>query len=260
MKQSTFVTILVFGALAASIVIYLFVLGDPGNFVDGAGREKPSNMLGQVYTGGIIVPILITLSIMVVTFVIERFLSLRKAQGRSSLATFLKNVQRSLATGDIDAAVQACDQQRGSLANIIKAGLERHVVLNRESKNLEASKQMAEVQRAIEEATALEMPILEKNLIAMSTIASIATMFGLLGTVIGMIRAFRALAVAGGSPDAIQLSIGISEALINTALGLFAAIVGIVAYNFFVNKVDNFTYMIDEASYDVVQTLTNRGK
>lgn len=260
MKQSTFVVVLVFGALAAAIVIYMFVLGDPSNFVDGANREKPNNMLGQVYTGGIIVPILITLSIMVVTFVIERFLSLRKAQGRSSLATFLKNVQRSLSTGDTEAAIQACDQQRGSLANIIKAGLERYQVLNRESKDLEAAKQMAEVQRAIEEATALEMPILEKNLIAMSTIASIATMFGLLGTVIGMIRAFRALAVAGGSPDAIQLSIGISEALINTALGLFAAIVGIVAYNFFVNKVDNFTYMIDEASYDVVQTLTNRGK
>ncbi len=260
MKQSTFVVILVVGALAASIVIYMFVLGNPGNFSDGANREKPINLMGQVYTGGIIVPILITLSIMVITFVIERSLSLRKAAGRGSLATFLKNVQKNLAGGDISAAIAACDHQRGSLATIIKAGLERYQNLQRENKNLEAEKQMAEVQRAIEEATALEMPILEKNLIAMSTIASIATMFGLLGTVIGMIRAFRALAQQGGSPDAIQLSIGISEALINTALGLFAAIVGIVAYNFFVNKVDNFTYMIDEASYDVVQTLTTRGK
>ncbi len=259
MKQSTFVIILVIGALAASIVIYMFVLGNPANFADGANREKPNNLMGQVYTGGIIVPILITLSIMVITFVIERWLSLRKAQGRGSLATFLKNVQRSLAAGEIDAAIQACDQQRGSMANIIKAGLERYQTLSREQKGTEAEKQMTEIQRAIEEATALEMPILEKNLIAMSTIASIATMFGLLGTVIGMIRAFRAMARAG-APDAIQLSIGISEALINTALGLFAAIVGIVAYNFFVNKVDNFTYMIDEASYDVVQTLTAKGK
>lgn len=259
MKQSTFVVILVVGALAASIVIYMFVLGNPANFADGTNREKPNNLMGQVYTGGVIVPILITLSIMVITFVIERWLSLRKAQGRGSLATFLKNVQRNLAAGEIDAAIQACDQQRGSMANIIKAGLERYQSLSREQKGTEAEKQMTEIQRAIEEATALEMPILEKNLIAMSTIASIATMFGLLGTVIGMIRAFRAMARAG-APDAIQLSIGISEALINTALGLFAAIVGIVAYNFFVNKVDNFTYMIDEASYDVVQTLTSRGK
>jgi len=260
MKQSTFVAILVVGALASSLIIWWFVLGNPSNFRDHEVREKPDNLMGQVYTGGYIVPILITLSIMVVTFVVERWLSLRKAQGRGSLATFLKNVQRNLASGDIDASIAACDQQRGSLANIIKAGLERYQSYTRENKGAEAEKQMLEVQRAIEEATALEMPILEKNLIAMSTIASIATMFGLLGTVIGMIRSFRALAVQGGAPDAIQLSIGISEALINTALGLFAAIVGIVAYNFFINKVDNFTYMIDEASYEVIQTLTTRAK
>jgi biopolymer transport protein ExbB len=259
MKQSTFVVVLVVASLAISILIYMFVLGNPSNFNDGANREKPNNLMGQVYTGGIIVPILITLSIMVITFVVERWLSLRKAQGRGSLPTFLKNVQRSLQSGDVDAAIAACDQQRGSLANIIRTGLERYQTLSKAG-GLEATKQMAEVQRSIEEATSLEMPILEKNLIAMSTIASVATMFGLLGTVIGMIRAFRALAQQGGSPDAIQLSIGISEALINTALGLFAGIVGIIAYNFFVNKVDNFTYMIDEASYDVIQTLTSKTK
>jgi biopolymer transport protein ExbB len=259
MKQSTFVVVLVVVAFAVALSIFLFLLGNPANFDDGANKEKPNNLMGQVYTGGPIVPVLITLSIMVITFVVERMLSLRKAQGKGALATFLKNIQRNLGTGDIEAAMAACDQQRGSLANIIRAGLERYQVLTKESKGMEAEKQLAEVQRAIEEATALEMPLLEKNLIAMSTIASTATMFGLLGTVIGMIRAFRAMAHSG-APDAIQLSIGISEALINTALGLFAAIIGIVAYNFFVNKVDNFTYMIDEASYDVVQTLMTRPK
>jgi biopolymer transport protein ExbB len=143
------------------------------------------------------------------------------------------------------------------MANILRAGLEKYSELKKENKILDAEKQMAEVQRAIEEATALEMPILEKNLIILSTIASIATMLGLFGTVIGMIRAFQALAHAG-APDAIQLSIGISEALVNTALGIFAAIVGIISYNFFVNKVDTFTYMIDEASFDMIQTLKVR--
>jgi len=259
MKQSTFVILLLVCAFSAALAIYIFVLGSPGNFDDGSNREKPNNLLGQVYTGGPIVPALITLSIMVITFVFERYFSLRKAQGKGSLPTFLKNLQRSLSTGEVDAAIATCDQQRGSMANIIRAGLDRYQMYSRESKVAEPEKQMTEVQHAIEEATMLEMPILEKNLIAMSTIASISTMLGLLGTVIGMIRAFRALARAG-APDAIQLSIGISEALINTALGLFAAIVGIVAYNFFVNKVDNFTYMIDEASYDVVHTLTMKKK
>lgn len=259
MKQSAFVIGLIVVAFGVSLAIYMFVLGNPANFYDGANHEKPNGLLGQVYTGGPIVPVLITLSIMVLTFVGERILSLRKAQGRGSLATFIKDVQKSLAAGDVQVAIQACDKQRGSMANIIRAGLEKYQIMATDGKSSDAQKQMAEVQRAIEEATALEMPILEKNLIAMSTIASISTMLGLLGTVIGMIRAFQAMARAG-APDAIQLSIGISEALINTALGLFAAIVGIVAYNFFVNKVDNFTYMIDEASYDVIQTLTTKGK
>ncbi len=259
MKQSTFVWVLVSSAILIAFLIWQFILGNPANFKDGANRERPDNILSTIYVGGYIVPALIALSLMVTTFIIERTLSLRKAKGRGSMATFLKNVQRSLATGDIDNALLECDKQRGSMANIIRAGLERYKTLSQESKSMDTEKQMAEVQRAIEEATMLEMPLLEKNLIAMSTIASISTMLGLLGTVIGMIRSFRALAQAGAA-DAVGLSIGISEALINTALGIFAAIVGIVAYNFFVNKVDNFTYMIDEASYDVVQTLTTRNK
>jgi biopolymer transport protein ExbB len=257
MKQSTFVSVVIFLAIAVGFVIWWFILGDPGNFFDGTNRMKPNNLMGMVFTGGYVVPILLALSIMVITFIIERALSLKKAQGRGSLATFLKNVQKNLVDGNIDVAMKACEQQRGSMANILRAGLEQYQFLSKGSKSIEAEKQMAEVQRAIEEATALEMPLLEKNLIALSTIASIATMLGLLGTVIGMIRAFQALARAG-APDAIQLSIGISEALVNTALGIFAAIVGIVSYNFFVNKVDSFTYMIDEASFDMIQTLKDK--
>jgi len=254
MKQSTFVTIVIFTAIAVGIIIWWFVLGNPENFFDGAGRHKPSNLMGMMFTGGYIVPALIAASIVVITFIIERVLSLKKAQGRGAVATFLKNIQKNLSDNNIENAMKECERQRGSMANILRAGLEKYQELKKENKILDADKQMAEVQRAIEEATALEMPILEKNLIILSTIASIATMLGLFGTVIGMIRAFQALAQAG-APDAIQLSIGISEALVNTALGIFAAIVGIIAYNFFVNKVDTFTYMIDEASFDMIQTL-----
>jgi biopolymer transport protein ExbB len=254
MKQSTFVAFVIFAAIAVGIIIWWFVLGNPENFLDGAGRQRPHNLMGMIFTGGYIVPALIAASIVVITFIIERILSLRKAQGRGAVGTFLKNIQKSLNENNIEAALKECERQRGSMANILRAGLEKYSELKKENKILDADKQMAEVQRAIEEATALEMPILEKNLIILSTIASIATMLGLFGTVIGMIRAFQALAQAG-APDAIQLSIGISEALVNTALGIFAAIVGIISYNFFVNKVDTFTYMIDEASFDMIQTL-----
>lgn len=256
MKQSIFLTTVIVVTAVVAISIYWFVLGNPANFKNGVERTVPDNLLGTVYTGGIVVPVLITLTLMDLTLIFERLFSLRKANGRQPITTFLKTVQNHLMAGRIDDAIKACDAQRGSAANIIRTGLERYKQLV-EEKKLDSEKRMAETQRAIEEATSLETPLLERNLIALSTIASIATMCGLLGTTVGMIRAFTALARAG-APDAIQLSIGISEALINTALGLLAAIIGIVAYNFFVTKVDNFTYMIDEASYNVVQILNTR--
>jgi biopolymer transport protein ExbB len=259
MKQGMFSTIVFILALVIAFAIYWFILGDTSNFKDGEARRVPITLLGTIFVGGWLVPLLIMLSILVVTYIFERVFSLNRAKGKGSMTTFIRQVQRDLQGGNIDSAITACDKQRGSLANIVKTGLERYKVIAKEGKGWEAEKEMAEVQRAIEEATSLEMPVLERNLIALSTIASIATMVGLLGTTIGMIRAFRALAQAG-APDAIALSIGISEALINTAFGLFAAIAGIVAYNYFVNKVDTFTYMIDEAGYSIVQTLMTKSK
>ncbi len=254
-----FSTIVFILAAVIAVSIWWFILGDPANFKDGEARHVPTTLLGTVYVGGVFVPVLIMLSILVVTYIFERMFSLGKAKGEGSMATFARQMQRDLQAGNIDAAIAACDKQRGSLANIVRTGLERYKFIAKEEKGWEAEKEIAEVQRSIEEATSLEMPVLERNLIALSTIASVATMVGLLGTTVGMIRAFRALAQAG-APDAIQLSIGISEALINTAGGLFAAIAGIVAYNFFVNKVDAFTYMIDEAGYNIVQTLMTKSE
>ena len=247
MKQTVFIVTLLVVALVVSYSIFFFIMG----------AENDAYGMKFIYDGGPLVGLLMTLSIMVITFIFERTFSLRKANGKGPITVFLRNVEKNLMEGKVDAAMEACNKQRGSCANIIRTGLERYKQISAENK-IAGEKQKAEVQRAIEEAMMLETPLLEKNLIALSTIASTATMVGLLGTTIGMIRAFRALA-HHGAPDAIQLSIGISEALINTAGGLFAAIVAIVAYNFFVNKVDSFTYMIDEASYNVVQILSERG-
>jgi len=134
---------------------------------------------------------------------------------------FFKDIVVYLDNSEYDAALELCDKQRGSVANIIKASLSRYKELTAKGKNVESEKLLVEVQRAVEEATMLETPLLEKNLIALSTIASIATMVGLLGTVLGMIRAFTAMARAG-APDAISLAVGISEALIILQAGLFA--------------------------------------
>ena len=256
MKQSAFIVILFVFALAIAYGIFEYGLGNPANFKD-VGREVPTNLMGQTYTGGPLVVLLIALSIMDVAIIIERTLSLRRAAGKKAIQKFFKSVIDQIRGGKIDDALTSCDDQRGSVANILKAALSRYKEVTTGKTAVEHEKQLVEVQRSVEEAMMLETPILEKNLIALSTIASIATMVGLLGTVMGMIRAFKALAQAG-APDAIALATGISEALINTAGGLFVAILGIVAYNFFVNKVDNFTYQVDEASYNVIQLLKSK--
>jgi biopolymer transport protein ExbB len=206
----------------------------------------------NIKKGGYLVAALILLVILQTAFIVERIWSLRKAAGNGPLPGFLNEVRKRLHTGDVNGAIKACAAQRGSAANVIRAGLERYMQLKSEGATKE--KIVAETQAAIQEANGLEVPLLERNLIALSTIASIATMVGLLGTVMGMIRSFAALGHAG-AVDATKLAIGISEALINTAGGLFCAISGIVAYNVFVTRVDNFNYMMDEASYEAVQLL-----
>lgn len=206
--------------------------------------------------GGYVVIILMVLTMLDITFIIERSMSMRKAKGKRSQVAFLRDTMDAIRKNDIGTAMNHCNTQQGTMANVLRAGLERFQSVSDE--NLTSDRQVAEIKRAFDEANALETPLLERNLIALQTIATIATLVGLLGTTIGMIRAFSAMANEG-APDAIQLALGISEALINTAGGLAAAIMGIVAYNYFVNKVDQVVYAVDEVSQEVVSILTGRG-
>jgi len=250
MKQSVFMTVVIVVSLVVSAIIFYYVFGNEVNFKTPE-RQVPANLMGAVFLGGPIVVVLIT-------FTIERQLSLSKAKGRGPIETFLKKIQTSLLDGNIEEAISECDKQRGSIANILKQGLERYQMLVGDNK-LEADQKLQEVQSAIEEAMMLEVPLLERNLVVLSTIASVSVLIGLFGTVVGMIRAFQALAAAG-TPNAAELSSGISEALINTAGGLFGAIVGTISYNYFVTKVGNITYMIDEATYNMLQILSIKSR
>ena len=243
-------------ALVISYLIYHFYFGNPDNFIDGEMRKKPhqGNIVGMIYTGGPIVAILMSLFLIAVTFSVERTYSINQAKGKGDASVYIKKVNELLIKGEYDAALQESEKQRGSLANILRAAIERFKEVKDDSE-LDKEKKMSEVQRSIDEATNLETPLLEKNLVILSTVSSIATLFGLLGTTIGMIRAFAAFGETG-TVDATQLAIGISEALYNTAGGLGAAIVAIVAYNFFSTKVDNYVYMIDEAILNISQIFT----
>jgi biopolymer transport protein ExbB len=256
--KSIFAAVVIPAALLVAICIYVFILGNPANFMENDPNNHPHNYLGIIHKGGVIVPVLISLLLIVITVSIERMLTIGASKGKSSVDVFVGKIRGLLSKGDLNGANAECDKQKGSIANVVKAGIEAYRKMENE-KELDKERKTAAIQKELEEATTLELPMLSKNLVIISTVASVATLMGLLGTVIGMIRAFAALAQAG-APDAIALATGISEALINTALGVGTSALAIIMYNYFTNKIDSLTYGIDEASYSIVQTFTANTK
>lgn len=254
-------------ALGIGILIWVFVMGQPANF-EGGDLEKnplPANVIGGfnhymgvMYKGGFLVPILIACFLTVLTFSIERFITIRKSKGSGRIENFIRKIRSLMASGDLNAAKAECARQGGSIANVVNAGITMYSQMQSDTE-LNKENKIAGIQKELEEATTLELPMLSKNLVIISTIASIATLIGLLGTVFGMIRAFSALANAG-APDAVALSTGISEALVNTALGILTSTVAIIMYNFFTSRIDSITYGIDEAGYSIVQSFAAKGK
>lgn len=247
----------------AGYIIWRFILGDPSGFSKpGTGgfwpiHEGPKGALNKMYLGGIIVPVLIGTFFTMITFSIERFLTISKATGTGSNADFIRKVQYHLANKNVDAALAECDKQKGSVGNVMKAGLHRYkdMITNTE---LTTEQKVLAIQKEVEESTALELPMLEKNLVFLSTIASVATLLGLLGTVMGMIRAFSALGEGEGGGDAAsKLSVGISEALYNTALGIGTSAFAIIFYNVFTTKIDGITYGIDESGFTLTQSFAS---
>jgi biopolymer transport protein ExbB len=228
-------------------------MGNGANFEGGinTGHPLPGNYLAMVYKGGPIVPVLLGLLLMVVVFSFERFSVISKAAGKGNLDTFMNSINVSIKEGKIEDAINACDKQQGSVANAVKSALLKYQEVKKEGFTSEEASET--IHKEIEEATALEMPMLEKNLTIISTLVSLGTLAGLLGTVTGMIKAFGALA-STGTPDQAALANGISEALINTATGISTSALAIVTYNFFTSKIDTLTYSIDEAGSTIVNT------
>lgn len=249
--------------LIAGYLIWRFILGNPGGFrqPDPAGgfwphHKGPKGALNGIYEGGIIVPLLIGMLLMVITFSIERFLTISRALGKGNISDFIRKVQYHLANRNIDAAIAECDKQRGSVANVMKAGLRRYKEMTTNTEfNLE--QKVASIQQEVEEATALELPMLQKNLVFLSTITSVGTLVALLGTVMGMIRSFSALGAEGGGGNSSELAVGISEALYNTALGIGTSALALIMYNVFTTRIDAITYGIDESGFTLTQSFAS---
>lgn len=240
---------------AIAVLLYQFVLGNPANFMnnDPNNHPLPGNFLGTIYKGGFIVPVIQTLLLTVIALSIERYMAINSAFGKGSLTKFVANVKNALAEGDMQKAQELCVKQRGSVGNVVGATLRKYSEMEQD-KALEKDQKLLAIQKELEEATALELPMMQENLPIIGTITTLGTLMGLLGTVIGMIRSFAALA-AGGSADSMALSQGISEALINTAFGILTGALAVISYNYYTNKIDKLTYSIDEMGFSIVQTF-----
>jgi biopolymer transport protein ExbB len=243
-------------ALVAGIMIYKNVFGDPSNFVDNepSGEPLEGNLLGVIYKGGFIVPGLVAINIIIVIFSLERLITLLLANGKGKSAKFIANIKNFMSDNNFQGAIAACDKQKGSLAAVVRAGMVKYEHIA--SADMDKEQKLEALKKELEEATALELPMLSKNLTVLSTCATIATLVGLIGTVLGMIRSFAAM--SHGSPDTAALATGISEALINTAFGITASTIAIIMYNVFSTQIDSMTYSIDEASFTIVQDFSSK--
>ena len=250
--KNAFFIILVCFVLA--VLFFKYILGAPEHFVNGDPTHpvKDGNLMGTVYKGGVVVPVIITLLFSVIALSIERFFALRTAFGKSSLGKFVISVKKAIVAGDMAKAQELCDKQQGSVANVVGASIAAYKEMEN-TPNLKRAAKVSKIQQAHEEATQLEMPTLQMNMPIIATIVTLGTLTALFGTVVGMIRSFAALA-SGGGGDSLQLSEGISEALVNTASGILTSWVAVVSYNYYSNKIDKLTYALDEVGYTIAKT------
>ena len=236
----------------AAYAFYFQVLGAPDNFAGGDPTGHPVNLMGTVYKGGFVVGLILTLLLSVICLGVERFFALRSAFGKMSLGKFTTQVKELIKARNFDEAVALCNKMQGSVANVVLASINAYKDAENNT-TLKKAQKIAKIQQAHEEATQLEMPTLQMNLPIVATIVTLGTLTALFGTVVGMIRSFAALA-SGGGGDSLQLSEGISEALVNTASGILTSWVAVVSYNYYSNKIDKLTYALDEVGYTIAKT------
>jgi len=189
--------------------------------------------------GAFMWPILILL-IFGIGISLERLWTLLRASVNTR--KFIVNIKEALSEGGVDKAIEVCENTRGPVASIFHAGLMR------------SSRGLEHVEKAIANAGSIEMAFLERGLVWLATIISVAPMLGFTGTVAGMIQAFQDIAAANEISPTIVAG-GISVALLTTLFGLVVAVAIQILHNFFVSRIDKLIIDMEESSNELVDTL-----
>jgi len=194
-----------------------------------------------IVKGGIIMVPIIIAGVLTLAIVIERLISLRNAEIDNE--KFIKDIEESLKRRKIKEAIQLCEAQDKPVPRVIKAGL------------LKSDRSREEIKEAIEDAANHEIPVLEKYLGIIATIATLSPLLGLLGTVTGLIKAFMVIEARGGLVNPGELAGGIWEALVTTVAGLVVAIPAYLAYNYFVSRVNNIILQMEKSATRLIDIL-----
>lgn len=206
-------------------------------------------MLALLSKGGTVVIPIIICSVAAITIIMERFFFFRKARLRDP--AFLKKITDLILEGKMVEASKLAFQGNGPIAKVISTGLSKHI-------DTHCCKELSELEKAISHAGSKEVQEMEKYLPGLATVANIAPLLGLFGTVTGMIKAFMVIQDLGGKVNASVLAGGIWEAMLTTALGLGVALPSLVAYNYFMSKVNRFAADMADSGVELIEAIQKR--
>lgn len=197
------------------------------------------------------------MSVYSLSIMIERWLTYQKAKGQSR--NYSVRIAKELKAGNIDTAIKVSKDKgvkNSHLAKVLLAGLQE-VQFQSEEGSADKDVTMEAAHRAIQRATAIGMMDLRRNLSGLATVGATAPFVGLLGTVLGIITAFRGMALTGSGGIG-AVSAGIAEALIATAFGLFVAIPAVWAFNYLTNRADGFGVEMDNGASELIDFMARR--
>ncbi|MDO8835347.1 MAG: MotA/TolQ/ExbB proton channel family protein [Vicinamibacterales bacterium] len=209
------------------------------------GGQEPTeitlSVLELAIKGGWIMVILGIFSIIAMYIFIERYFAIMKASREEN--NFMNNIRDFIHDGRVDSALSLCKNNSSPISRMIEKGLKR------------IGKPLGDINAAIENVGKLEVSQLEKNIAGLATISGAAPMLGFLGTVIGMIRAFYDMSMAGNNIDISLLSGGIYQAMVTTVAGLIVGIMAYIGYNMLVARIEKLIYKLEARATEFMDLL-----
>lgn len=206
-----------------------------------AGSEIKLSIWELSLKGGWIMVPLAIMSVLAVYIFVERYIVINRAAKDDP--NFMNNIRDFIHNGRIDSAISLCKNNHSPIARMIEKGINR------------IGKPLGDINAAIENVGKLEVSKLEKNIAALATIAGAAPMLGFLGTVIGMVRAFYDMSMAGNNIDIALLSGGIYQAMITTVAGLIVGIIAYICYNILVARVEKVVFILEARTTEFIDLL-----